>query len=120
MSKEAVIQMLSHVDAEPGLRDELSAAMEAPEGKADAVMGVAGKHGYEFTPEEFREVVSEAAADSEGKTELSDEELKHVAGGIIDTNTLKSFSSPTLSLAYKVNDALMPGGTISMEGPGRP
>jgi predicted ribosomally synthesized peptide with nif11-like leader len=120
MSKEAVIQMLSRVDAEPELRDELSAAMDAPEGRADAVMAVAGKHGYEFTPEEFRDVVSEAAASSEAKGEVSDADLERVAGGIIDTNTLSSFSSPTLSLAYKAIDVLMPGGTISMEGPGRP
>ncbi len=124
MSKDAVVQMLSQVDAEPGLRDEFTAALEATEGKAEAIMAVAEKHGYDFTPEEFRDVVSEAKA-SEGKSELSEEDLNQVAGGIIDTNTLQtntlqSFTAPTISLAYSINSTLVPGGTLSMEGPGRP
>ena len=90
--------MLEQADREPDLQQELNKAVEADGNKASAFVAAAAKRGYDFTPEEFNEVV---AASQDGA--LSEKDLAHVAGGATGVPGRTVFSSTTMKWASQIS-----------------
>ena len=81
MSKEAVIGMLTEANEDPALRARIEAIGTGEIGVEEtaAFVSDAAERGFEFTAEEFNEVV-EMIRRHDGD-EISDEDLEQVAGG---------------------------------------
>jgi len=79
MARETIAQFLEALDQREDLRKDLTSALEGLEDQTPAIVDVAGRHGYEFTEDEFNVVLELIAA--EQAQQLSDEELEGVAGG---------------------------------------
>ena len=75
MSKQAALQFRGAVVESDELQDQIRAGFESGD---FSLSRLAGENGYEFTPEEGRQVWDEF---QESERELSDFELEMVAGG---------------------------------------
>ncbi|MGK7877585.1 MAG: Nif11-like leader peptide family RiPP precursor [Xenococcaceae cyanobacterium] len=75
MSKESVIELLKSAQANSALKAKLEAAQSL-----EQVVDIGVAEGYEFTPEELKEVQTEM----EG--ELTDEDLELASGGVSDVD----------------------------------
>jgi len=80
MSKDMVVKFLSAVDADSDLRGELVAAIEGTTEQASSIVEIADRHGFEFTLDDYTEVIREIGRQQEG--EVSQDELDAVAGGL--------------------------------------
>ena len=74
MSVENVKAFFEKVEGDKELQEKLKPSTEG--GALDEVVAIAAEAGFEFTVEDFAEVL-----EAGGEGELSDEELKRVAGG---------------------------------------
>jgi len=79
MAKEMIAEFLNALDEKDDIRADLAAALEGQDEQAPVIVDVAGKHGFEFTEDEFNVVLELVAA--EQARGLSDAELDSVAGG---------------------------------------
>lgn len=83
MSAQAVNQFLQKVTEDSQLQQELTHALEG-ENNQQAVINLAAKYGYQFTPEEFGTEIQQQQSEFQRKQdagELNEEELETVAGG---------------------------------------
>lgn len=86
MSKKAAVQLLRRAAKDSALQQELEGALQSAEGGRAAFLQIAKSHGFDFTEEEFTEVLEE-------RRELADEELEEVAGGLTFTGSLRTWVS---------------------------
>lgn len=75
MSMQAVSRLLAAAKDDPELRQELESATEV-----EGLARVAADHGFDVTAEELRAVLSQLQG--EPASELGDDELAKVAGGV--------------------------------------
>ena len=78
MSKENVQKFYEVVQNDPELQAQFKTVSDA-DSFVQLAVKLAAAHGYEFTPEEAKEAIEE------GETELTDEQLTQLAGGVDGT-----------------------------------
>ena len=79
MSKDAVAGFIEKVDKDAGVQEALTAAVQGQENHTAAIVDYAAALGYDFTAEEFTELIDAVSQYQHG--DLSDEDLDRVAGG---------------------------------------
>jgi predicted ribosomally synthesized peptide with nif11-like leader len=79
MSKDAVAEFLVRIDADSNLRETLRAVLAERTEQAPTMVEVAANNGFEFTVDEYNQVIDDIA--SVQTVELSEEELEAAAGG---------------------------------------
>ncbi|ARV58823.1 hypothetical protein BZZ01_09395 [Nostocales cyanobacterium HT-58-2] len=83
MSTQAVNQFLQKVVEDPQLQEELTKALDSENDRQSATE-LAGKHGYQFTPDELWAEIQNRQSEfqqNQDSGELNEEELEAVAGG---------------------------------------
>ena len=81
MSREAVSAFLLKAEGDAGLRAELESALAREQGAVAGFLATAERHGFEFTAQEFVDAVRSLRG-TEQTDELSDADLRQVAGGL--------------------------------------
>jgi len=110
MSKEAVGEFLIKLDEDVGVRLELSAALEGNEQQAPAMVEVAARHGLEFTPDEYAEVIASITDLQDGV--LRDDELEAVAGGLAGGMANMKGPIPTSLGRHQLQNFNLRGGVL--------
>ena len=81
MSDGAVMEFLKKVDGDPDLREKLERALDDEGNAVASFLATAEEEGFQFTADEFLEVVQSRTVGDE-RAELSDDDLEAVAGGL--------------------------------------
>ncbi len=100
MSDKAASDFIKELLLTPSLQKELTAALAGTAGASDSlsrIVGFAAERGYEVTPQELGLVVANAS-------EVKDEQLSHVAGGVLTPVAGPVQTFQTVDQSYQTAD----------------